>query len=108
MTATLPKGSLPVSHANGKPSAAYVALDLSGLPSERAARVRRKAEEAYWRERAAAAIPEAYARKLQRYRQHRAWREAAAEVNRALGLPRHAGGFVVSARFVRSVLEEGR
>ena len=87
---------------------AYLAFDLSGLPSERRLRVERGAWDAYDRERAAAAIPEAYARKLQRYRQHRAWREAAAEVNRALGLPRHAGGFVVSARFVRSVLEEGR
>src|SRR5690606_38538801 len=60
---------------------AYIAFDLSGLPSERRLRVEREAWAAYDKERAAAMIPDVYARKLQRYRQHRAWREAAAEVN---------------------------
>lgn len=85
-----------------------LAFDLSHLPSERRARVEAKAEDAYVREAAAAAIPDAYAAKLQRYRGFRAKGETARAVNRALGLPRTEGGFEVTATYVHKVIYRGR
>jgi hypothetical protein len=87
---------------------AYIAFDLSGLPSERRLRVARKASDEVAKERAATMIPEVYAVKLARYREHRAFRETAAEVNRRLRLPLAPGVFVVTPRYVQRVMREGR
>lgn len=80
-------------------------ISLDGLPPKRRARVL----DAYAREAAADRAGREYAGIYERVRlRDVAYGDTADAVNRALGLPRTPGGFVVTERFVRAVLREGR